>query len=343
MKTLHKTWIAAAALILVLQPALADDKAELTARLQSVAAATSLDAATVKPWHLKLHAQLFDAKGNPAEQGDVEEWWAGPEQYLVAYSLPSYNGKLLHNADGVFRTAGIGVPPMAVAMLLEEAVHPMPRAEELAAADPVLRKETVGGIPLDCIMLAQPLKGIPVEPLGLFPTYCLDATKNALLATYELGTVATVQNSVGLFQKLTVATSFNINIGPTKMAEGKLTMLSSMKPDPAQFAKTDGFEPAAKPTPVDGTFMNEQGLFKMPPVYPAAAKSKHIDGAVVFHAVIGHDGHVEELQLKSAEDADLALSALYAARQWVYKPFLVKGKPVDVDTTITVPFHYRGK
>ena len=343
MKTLHKTWIAAAAWILVLQPALADDKAELTARLQSVEAATSLDAATVKPWHLKLHAQLFDAKGNPAEQGDVEEWWAGPEQYLVAYSLPSYNGKLLHNADGVFRTAGIGVPPMAVAMLLEEAVHPMPRAEELAAADPVLRKETVGGIPLDCIMLAQPLKGIPVEPLGLFPTYCLDATKNALLATYELGTVATVQNSVGLFQKLTVATSFNINIGPTKMAEGKLTMLSSMKPDPAQFAKTDGFEPFAKPTPVDGTFMNDQALFKMPPVYPAAAKSKHIDGAVVLHAVIGHDGHVEALQLKSAEDADLALAALYAARQWTYKPFLVNGKPVDVDTTITVRFQYRGK
>ena len=89
--------------------------------------------------------------------------------------------------------------------------------------------------------------------------------------------------------------------------------------------------------------MNEQGLFKMPPVYPATAKSKHIDGTVVFHAAIGHDGHVQTLQLKSAEDADLALSALYAARQWVYKPYLVNGKPVDVDTTITVRFQYRGK
>jgi hypothetical protein len=183
LNTLCKTWIAAAALILVVQPGLADDKASLTARLQSVEAATSLDAATIKPWHLKLHAQLFDAKGTPSEQGDIEEWWAGPDQYLVAYSLPSYTGKMLHNADGVFRSGGIGAPPMAVAMLLEQAVHPMPRAEDVAASEPVLRKQTVGGIPLDCIMLTQPLKGIPVEPLGLYPTYCLDAAKNALLAT----------------------------------------------------------------------------------------------------------------------------------------------------------------
>ena len=343
MNTFCKTWIAAAALILAVQPGLADDKASLTARLQSVEASTSLDATTMKPWHLKLHAQLFDAKGNPSEQGDIEEWWAGPDLYLVAYSLPSYTGKLLHNADGVFRTGGIGAPPMAVAMLLEQAIHPMPRAEDVAASEPVLRKQTVGGIPLDCIMLTQPLKGIPVEPLGLYPTFCLDAAKNALLATYELGTVATVQNSAGLFQKVTVATSFSINFGPTKMADGHITMLAVLKPEPAQFQKAEGFEPAVKPTVVDGTFMNEQLLFKMPPVYPATAKSKHIDGAVVFHAVIGHDGHVQALQLKSAEDADLALSAVYAARQWVYKPFLVNGKPVDVDTTITVRFQYRGK
>ena len=343
MKTFCNTWIATAALLLVVQPSLADDKSALTARLQSIEATTTLDAANVKPWHLKLHAQLFDAKGNPSEQGDIEEWWAAPDQYLISFALPSYTGKLLHNSDGVFHAGGIGVPPMAVAMLLEQAVHPMPRAEDIAASEPILRKETVGGMALDCIMLSQPLKGIPVEPLGLFPTYCLDAAKNALLATYELGTIATVQTSLGVFQKITVATSFNINIGPTKMAEGKLTMLSAIKPDPAQFAKTDGFEPFAKPTPVDGNFMNDQALIKMPPVYPAAAKSKHMDGAVVMHAVIGRDGHVQVLQLKSAEDPDLALSALYTVRQWTYKPFLTNGKPVDVDTTITVRFQYRGK
>ena len=343
MKTSRTICIAAAALLLLARPGVADDKAALTARLQSVEAATSLDAASVRPWHLKLHAQLFDAKGSPAEQGDIEEWWAGPDQFLVAYSLPSYTGKLLHNADGVFRTAGIGLPPMAVTMLLEQAVHPMPRADDVAASEPILRKETVGGIALECIMLSQPLKGIPVEPLGLYPTYCLDAAKNSLLATYELGTIATVQNSVGVFQKLTVATSFNINIGPTKMAEGKLTMLSGLKPDPAQFLKADGFEPVVKLVTVPGTFMDDQALIRIPPVYPPAAKSKHMDGAVVLDAVIGRDGHVLGLKLKSAEDADLALSALYSVRLWVYKPFLVNGKPADIDTTITVRFQYRGK
>ena len=109
----------AAMLILIGKPGLADDKAAAIARLRSVEAVTSLDSPTVKPWHLKLNVQLFDEKGQPSEQGAIEEWWAGPLQSLIAYSLPGYTGKELQTADGTFRTHGIGVPPMMVAKLLD--------------------------------------------------------------------------------------------------------------------------------------------------------------------------------------------------------------------------------
>jgi len=335
--------IAAGILALAFPSAHADDKAALTARLQTVEAATALDGQSVKPWHLKLNVQLYDNKGKPSEQGDIEEWWAGPDQYLVAYTFPTYTGKMLHTAAGEFRTQGIGVPPMMIAKLLDQVVHPMPRAAEVASSEPVLRKQTVGTIPLDCIMLSQPLKDVPTPPLGLFPSYCLDPVKDMLLATYDLGSVATVQNSVGLFQKLTVATNVSINIGPMKLADAKVTALGGMKPDAAQFAKADGFEPVEKPVSVPQDWMNDQGLVKFPPVYPNEAKSKHMDGAVVFHAVIGRDGLVRELQLKSAADPSLALSAFFTVRQWTYKPPAPNGKPVDVESTIRVNFQYRGK
>lgn len=332
-----------AALLLVAQPGFADDKATATARLQSVDALTALDSPAVKPWHLKLNVQLFDDRGKPTEQGDIEEWWANPQQSLISYTFPSYTGKVLQTADGTFRTAHFGVPPMLVALLLDQVVHPMPRAADLEGTEPTLRKETVATLPLACIMLSQPLKDVPVQPLGLFPTYCLDESKDILRATYFLGSVAAVQNTVGKFQNLMIATNVTVNVGATKLAEARLTALAGLKPDATLFSKPEGFEPVGKMTLVSSEVMNDQALIKVPTVYPATAKSKHSDGAVVMRAIIGRDGHVHTLQLKSTPDADLALSALYAVRQWVYKPYLLNGEAVDVDTTITVRFQYRGK
>ena len=337
-----RIWLAAALLLLV-KPGVADDKSAATARLQSLEALTSLEGAAVKPWHLKLSVQLYDDKGKPSEQGDIEEWWAGPQQSLTTYSFPSYSGKLLKTTEGTFRTAHLGEPPLVVALLLDQIVHPMPKLSDIESSEPLIRKQTVGTLPLDCIMLAQPMKDIPVEPLGMFPTYCLDAEKDILRGTYVFGSVAAVQTSLGTFQKLTVATNVAVNMGPLKLGEAHITTLAGIRPDPNQFLKSDGLEPVGKIITVPGQFMDDQALVKIPPVYPPEEKSKHIDGVIILHAVIGRDGHVHSLQIKSGDNANLALSAMNAVRMWIYKPYLLNGQPVDVDTTIKVNFQYRGK
>ena len=83
--------------------------------------------------------------------------------------------------------------------------------------------------------------------------------------------------------------------------------------------------------------MAGQILTKVAPVYPADAKAKNISGTVVMHAVIGKDGTVEDLQVISGPEL-LRESALTAVRQWTYKPYLLNGTPIKIDTTITV--HY---
>jgi TonB family protein len=78
-------------------------------------------------------------------------------------------------------------------------------------------------------------------------------------------------------------------------------------------------------------------LSKVTPVYPKEAKEQKIQGAVVLKAVIGKDGHIENLEATSGPD-ELQASALAAVKQWVYKPYLLNGNPVEVETTITVNF-----
>ncbi len=71
------------------------------------------------------------------------------------------------------------------------------------------------------------------------------------------------------------------------------------------------------------------------PKYPEEAKKAKIQGAVVLSAVIGKDGVVEELTVVSGPK-ELQQSSLDAVRQWIYKPFLLNGEPVEVKTTINV-------
>ncbi|HEV2520858.1 MAG TPA: TonB family protein [Candidatus Acidoferrales bacterium] len=77
------------------------------------------------------------------------------------------------------------------------------------------------------------------------------------------------------------------------------------------------------------------------PVYPPLARQARIQGNVVLHAIIDKDGKVAQLEVISGHPL-LVQSALDAVKQWRYKPTLLNGDPVEVDTTITVTFTMGG-
>ena len=76
---------------------------------------------------------------------------------------------------------------------------------------------------------------------------------------------------------------------------------------------------------------------KVTPVYPPLAKQARIQGTVRFTAVIGKDGTIQNLQLVSGHPL-LVAAAQEAVKQWVYKPTLLNGEPVEVVTQIDVNF-----
>jgi protein TonB len=72
-------------------------------------------------------------------------------------------------------------------------------------------------------------------------------------------------------------------------------------------------------------------------VYPPLARQTRISGTVRLHAIIGKDGSVQQLEVLSGHPL-LVQAALDAVRQWRYRPTLLNGEPVEVDTTIDVIF-----
>jgi periplasmic protein TonB len=78
-------------------------------------------------------------------------------------------------------------------------------------------------------------------------------------------------------------------------------------------------------------------IHSVQPPYPVLARSARIQGDVVLHAIIDKNGNIQDLQLVTGHPM-LVPSAIEAVRQWRYKPYLLNGNPVEVDTTITVIF-----
>lgn len=86
-----------------------------------------------------------------------------------------------------------------------------------------------------------------------------------------------------------------------------------------------------------------QGLIisKVNPVYPDIARTSRVQGQVVLRALIGREGSVENLQVISGHPL-LTQAALDAVKQWKYRPYMLQGKPVEVETQVTVIFQLSG-
>lgn len=83
--------------------------------------------------------------------------------------------------------------------------------------------------------------------------------------------------------------------------------------------------------------MQAMVIQKTAPRYPEEARSQHIEGTVLLAMEIGKDGSVCDLALISGHPL-LAPSAIDAVRQWKYRPYLLNGTPIEVETQAQVNF-----
>jgi TonB family protein len=97
------------------------------------------------------------------------------------------------------------------------------------------------------------------------------------------------------------------------------------------------------PTPVLQTMSVSQGVSqgllvkKVQPTYPANAMTMHIEGPVQLLATISKAGDISAVKVLSGEP-QLARAAAAAVKQWKYKPYLLNGTPVEIQTQVTINF-----
>lgn len=78
-------------------------------------------------------------------------------------------------------------------------------------------------------------------------------------------------------------------------------------------------------------------IHRIEPQYPAIARIARVSGSVELRAIIGRDGSVSSIEVLSGNPL-LARAAAEAVRQWRYRPTILDGEAVEVETRITVNF-----
>jgi protein TonB len=107
---------------------------------------------------------------------------------------------------------------------------------------------------------------------------------------------------------------------------------------PPNFAATDAtFKPTLQTLNVSQGVSQGLLIKKVPPSYPPSALRMRIEGNVELVATIAKTGEIAHVKVLSG-DSQLTKAATDAVKQWKYKPYLLNGEPVEIQTQITVKF-----
>ncbi len=128
----------------------------------------------------------------------------------------------------------------------------------------------------------------------------------------------------------------------TRIAEPPISPSSPTAPGlaDASSSSTPAAETGGQPLKlrVSQGVMEGNIVHRVEPVYPPEARRNHIQGTVLLQATIGKDGRIHDVKAISGPP-ELIEASIGAIQQWRYRPYLLQGNPVQVETTIKIQFH----
>ncbi len=302
-----------------------------TSRLTKAATVDALDAIDTKPWHALIQAEIFDAQGQNPTKGTIEVWQSGKDRRAL-YTFGTTRLTEIVNGSSIHRSNVDPPFPRYALFILPKVLHAGPTKVQVSQTIPRLEQRKVGGETLDCIVTQPAIMG--GAAFDRLPTYCLDA-QDHLRATYN-SQQTILLDAPEEFLDHAVSRKISIENDDVPVATAKIVKLETYTPSPGQFAptaETPLFIPTAR---ISSGVIAGLIVKKVLPIIPAGVFT---GGTTVLHVIIGADGHPSKVDVVSAPNPAVGSACVDAVKQWVYKPYLLNGQPVQVETTVTINFN----
>lgn len=130
-----------------------------------------------------------------------------------------------------------------------------------------------------------------------------------------------------------------VNTASWALVPGGLRAQQTVSSTPASSQVDANASTAARPA-IGGKMTPAKLIHWASPVYPRKAKAAIVEGTVVLHGVIEANGMVDSIRLVSGPPA-LVQAAIDCVKKWKYRPTTLNGKPVKVETDISVEFRLK--
>lgn len=288
-----------------------------------------LHGSDLKPWHVRASWQVVNDKGKPQKQGTWEEWWAGPHESKVMYDSPDFQQTTWSSAEGDF-TQNIHGSWGWIEDLVEQMVlKPVASQEQLK--DSRLREEPYRQhqVTLECATVTDKSAAISA--------YCFDATLPDL-RTEVTPVLEITLNSVVRFQGRYLAEDVHVSRIGMPAIHIHLDQVESLSPTgESQLAPPPQAKLVQPRTTLTGGVIAGHRISGEAPEYPILAKQQYVQGTVSLWAVIGKDGVIHDLEVIGGP-GELQKPSVEAVKTWHYKPYLLNGEPVEVETQINVVY-----
>jgi len=314
-------------------------------------------------WHLRISFRLFDQIGRAKDQGTIEEFYVSPTKFKKIYSSTGYFHTVFGTENGLMYTGDPAGPSPPIRPLLDVFVASIPVNLVKAGYPLTAEHRSINGADQLCIGMGAP--STADRPPLPHRTYCFDSATGVLQAsTFDAFGNSQNWSQPFMFQGHWLSRNLEVQSGDKV---GLSAHLDSVEPittvDEAVFLPPPGATNQeiamvgvkGNPIGMSGPYPNgangdfsisggvAQGLLvqRTPVEYPAVAKAARVQGTVVLQAIIDKEGHIKDLHVVSGMPL-LQQAAIDAVQQWVYRPYIFNGKPVEVHTTVNVVFTLGG-
>ena len=332
--------------VLLAQSASVDDAQEA---LQQAFKVYNLESPELRPWH--IIANYWTSIEGQEETGSYEEYWVNTKQFKRIYASPTFNQTDYGTEAGLLRDGDQQWALTALLQTRRDLVNPLPSAREVTNSTSNSTIKLVDGVEMRCVTLTSLSTDNSPALLPSNDTYCFDKNKPQLLfkCTYK-NIYETTFADFTTFQGRMIAQRIQVSYKGKLFLKTHLEKVDILDPvnqanfiPPASAQRITALKPEAPiyKIAVSSGVAQANLISKEEPIYPAEAKAKHIEGVVVLAATINQEGHVAQVHPVSSPDDSLTTAATEAVRRWVYKPYLLNGKVVAVDTQINISFQLK--
>jgi len=281
----------------------------------------------VQPWHIIVSYDQFDEDGDNVHSGTYEEFWNGPDKYKRIYKSDNLNQTDYGTSHGLYRLGDQSWPDSAQLKVREVIVEPFDYAQTLPGFNAVTVERHFGAHSLRCVQLENP-SSKSTDP----PQYCFDADRTALRYARGSGWLQITYNNIVSFGGRYIGRNVEVTNGGKPFLKLHVETVETIASSDADF-----MPPSDAKGPLGDRIsgVHPRLIQSFPPKWPQSLRGQHI--SVSVNIVIGKDGHVLSAHALSnnAEEAKLCEDAV---RKWIFAPYLVTDKPVEVESKVILTY-----